>query len=201
MPNPFRWMRQALEKIIFAGLKPDAPPPVSSKSKLDSLLESAEDLAALGLRPTDKSLPGPTTWRKKVGVVLALLLLGAAIFFLVKVLIRPAEQSESKAPLPPPLQIVSPEVKIDKNKNLEVVEIEFDRTKEPKEIKGTLRNRTGKTFPQCEISFDVNSFEGVQLGGAATTLHNIGPHAVLHFRIPVPQRTAGFVMVRELRTE
>jgi hypothetical protein len=188
--------------MVFAGLKPDAPAPVAArKSRIESLMESAEDLASRGMESTGKPLPGPMTWRQKAGIVFALLATGVFIYFLVSTLQRPAERAESKAAPPAPLQIIAPGVQIEKNKDLEVVQMEFHKNSDPKSITGTLRNRTGKTFARCEVSFDVSNKEGAQLGGASTRISNLGPHAEVRFRIEVPQKDAGFVLVRELRTE
>jgi hypothetical protein len=199
MSNWFRGLREKIEKVVFAGLKPDAPVSVK-KSKLDSLLESAESFAGRGLEPQDKGLPGPTTLRKKVLLASGVLLAGALVALLAQILSRPAAPREAEDGPVKPIQILQPGVKTEK-KEIEVVEIQFRQNSQPKEIVGTLRNRTEKLFPKCAVSFEVATKEGAQLGGVATTVYNLGPHAEKKFRIPVPQEQAGFVLVRELRTD
>jgi hypothetical protein len=200
MANPFQRLRASLERLIFAGLKPDAV--VSQKkSKIKSLMESAEDLAARGLQPDEKPLPGPMTAGRKIAIVAGILLVGVFVYVLVTVLRHPAEQAESTAPPPPPVQIIPKDFKVDKNKDLEVVEINFNQNKLPKEITGTLRNLTDRAFAKCEVSFDLTTRSGEQLGAVATTVNRLEPHGSVKFRILVPQKEAGFVMVRELRTE
>lgn len=200
MANPFQRLRASLERLAFAGLKPDAAV-AAKKSKISTLIESAEDLAGRGLRPEEKPLRGPMTLGQKLGIVAGILLVGLFVYVLVTVLRHPAEQAESTAPPPPPVEIVPKGFKVDKNKDLEVVEINFDKNKEPKEITGTLRNLTDRTFAKCEISFDVTTRGGEQLGGVTTTVNGLEPHGSARFRIPVPQKEAGFAMVRELRTD
>jgi hypothetical protein len=200
MANLFQRLRGSLERLIFAGLEPDAPV-TPKKSKISSFIESAEELASRGLRPEEKPLPGPMRLSQKLGIAAGIILLGAFVYVLVMFLRHPAEQVESTAPPPPPVEIVQKGAKVDKNKDLEVVEIEFNKSKEPKEITGTLRNLTGRAFTKCDVSFDVTTAGGEQLGAVATTVNRLEPHASVKFRIAVPIKEAGFAMVRELRTE
>jgi hypothetical protein len=199
MSNLFRGLREKIEKVVFAGLKPDAPVSVK-KSRLDSLLESAENFAGRGLEPEDKGLPGPVTVRKKVLLASGVLLAAGLVELLVHILLRPAPPLDATDGPVKPIQILQPGVTTEK-REIEVVEIQFHKNSQPKEIVGTLRNRTDKLFSKCNVSFEVATKEGAQLGGVATTVYNLGPHAVKEFRIPVPQDQAGFVLVRELRTD
>jgi hypothetical protein len=202
MANLFARWRSSLERLIFAGLRPDeAAAPKKSKSKMASLMESAEDLAGRGLKSEEKELPGPATLGQKLGIVAGILMVVVFVYVLVRVLGHPAQQTESTAPPPPPVQIVPNGFKVDKNKDLEVVHMEFNKNKEPKEIIGTLHNLTDKSFAKCEVSFEVTTRMGEQLGGVTTTVNGLEPHGSVKFRIPVPQKEAGFAMVRELRTD
>lgn len=200
MARRFKSLRAALERLVYAGLKPDAPV-TPKRSALETLINTAEDLASRGLKSEEQGLPGPTSWRKRAAIVFGILLLGTFVWLLVTFLNKPAERAESKAPPPPPLQIVQPGVTVEKNKDLEVVAIEFNKNSNPKEITGILRNLTDRHFATCEVSFDVTTAAGGQLGGVATTVHNVPPRGTARFRILVPQKDAGFAMVRELRTD
>ena len=200
MANPLQRLRASLERLIFAGLKPDEAV-AQKKSKITALMESAEDLAARGLQPEEKPLPGPLSFGKKLGIAAGILLVGLFIYVLVTVLRHPAEQAESTAPPPPPVEIIPKGFKVEKNKDLEIVEIDFNRHKQPMEITGTVHNLTGRAFPKCEVSFDLTTKEGAQLGGVSTTVTGLEPHGSAKFRIPVNFKEAGFAMVRELRTD
>ena len=160
-----------------------------------------ERLIFAGLKPGQRGLPGPASWGKRLGIAVGILLIGAFVFVLVNVLTHPAEQAEETAAAPPPVEIVPKGFTVDANKDLEVIAIEFNKSKNPKEITGTLRNRTDRSFAKCEISFSVTTSDGGQLGGVATTVKAIRPHGSTRFRIPVGYPEASFVMVRELRTE
>jgi hypothetical protein len=192
MPSPIQSLRQLFEKLAYAGLKPDAPA-APKKSKLQSLIDSAGELATAGLRPDEAPLPGPTSWKKKAGVVVALLAIGAGVYGLVWVLQNHAEKPESQTTAGPPPPIVPPGLKVEKNN--------FNKAKQPKEITGTVRNLSGRQVATASISFDVTTKDGSQLGGVATTVHDLKPHGTAQFRILVPQQDAAFAMVRELRTE
>jgi hypothetical protein len=201
MASAFQRLKESVERLIFAGLKPDAEVEAAKKSKIKSLMQSAEDLASRGMQPDKKPLPGPMTLGHKITIVAGVLLVGVFVYLLVSVLRHPAEQAESTAPAPPPVEIVPKGFKVDKNKDLEVVEMVFKKDKEPKEITGTLHNLTDRPFDKCEISFDITTKAGEQLGGASTTVNHLEPHGSAKFRIPVLQKDAGFAMVRELRTD
>jgi hypothetical protein len=202
MANAFERFKATLERMIFAGLKPDAPMAQKpKKSKIEALMESAEDLASRGLKPEEKPLPGPITLTRKIGTVAGILMIGLCVYFLVTVLRKPAEQGESNAPPPPQVEIIPKGFKVDANKDLEVVEMEFNKSKDPKEITGTLHNLTDRTFARCEISFSVTTKTGAQLGGAATTVTGLKPHGSAQFKVLVPYAEARFAIVRELRTE
>jgi hypothetical protein len=172
MPGPFARLRAFLERVVFAGLKPDV-----------------------------SAGPGPVSLGQKLLLATGIILLGVFVFVLVQFLRKPAQQNEAQGPPPPPVQIVPPGLQIEKNKDLEVVEIEFNKNREPKFITGTLRNRTDRAFSRCEISFHVTARSGSQLGAVDTTVQNVPPHGSVRFRIPVPQKDAEFTMVRELRAE
>jgi hypothetical protein len=200
MAKRFARFKARLERLIFAGLEPDAPV-APKKSKLEALVDSAEELAGRGLKPEDKALRGPMTWGHKIGIAAGIVLLCVFVYVLVTVLRRPAEQAETPGPPPPPLEIVPKGFQVEKNKDLEVVEIQFNRDKDPKEITGTLRNLTGRPVARCEVSFDVTTRSGEQLGGTGTLVTGIQPHGSVRFRVPVKYPGAAFVMVRELRPE
>jgi hypothetical protein len=194
--------KAAVERLVFAGLKPDAPaatPP--KKSKIEAFIESAEELASKGLKPDEQPLPGPTTWTKRIGIVIGILLIGVFVYLLIQILGKPAEQAEQVGPPPKPVEIVKPGTTIEKNKDFEVVEIQFNKNKEPKEITGMLRNLTDKPVAKCEVSFSVTTRQGEQLGGVATTVTGLKPHGSARFKILVPYEKAGFALVRELRSE
>jgi hypothetical protein len=195
----FRNIREFFEKLVFAGLKPDAPAG-PKKSIFQRWMQSAEDLASKGLRPDEAPLPGPTTWKKKAGMILSVIAVGVGVYFLVDVLQSHADKPESQttgAVAP----IVPPNFKVEKNKDLAVEEIEFNKNVEPKVITGTLKNLTDKTFVACDVSFDLTTKGGTQLGGVATTVRDLGPHGSAKFRIQVSQPEAAFALVRELRPE
>ena len=197
MANPFQSLREFFEKVAFAGLKPDAPA-APKKSKIQSLVRSAEELAARGLKP-DEAREARSPWRTRIAVgVAAVAIIGVGVT-LVIALQHPADKSETTAASGPPPPIVPPGFKVEKNKDLAVEEIDFNKVAEPKEITGTLRNLTGRQIASCDVSFDVTTKQGGQLGGVSTTIHDLAPHGTAHFRIPVPEAEAGFVMVRELR--
>jgi hypothetical protein len=197
------WLQRVkgrIEKLVFAGLKPDAPV-VPKKSKLEALIATAEDLAARGLQPDERALPGPVTTRRKVVIAVGVFAVALGVFALVRMLQQPAKQGEAKGPQPPPLELVPKGLVIEKNKDLEVISINFNRTKEPHEITGTLRNHSGKLFAKCEVSFELTDQAGAQLGGVSTIVHNLPAGGATRFSIPVAQPDAVFAMVRELRPE
>jgi len=199
MANWARSLRDKLDKLLYAGLKPDQPPEYK-QSKIDSLLKD-ESIIFAGLKSEEKPLRGPLGLRKKIAIALGLLVLAALVGALVLILQKPAERQEVAGPIHRTPNFLPKEISIDKNKDLEVVSIDFQRDREPHVIVGKIKNRTDRRFARCEISFDVTTAAGALLGGVSTTVTNLAPFALANFEIVVPHKDAAFAMVRELRVE
>ena len=201
MAKPFISLRGKLDKLLFSGLKPDQPLRRKKKPKIDELLEE-ESLIFAGLKPEDKSLPGPASIWKRVAATFGALIVAGSLGTLAYFLSRTAERPETAAG--PSHRIIfelPPNFRIDKNQDLDVSEIVFQHDRQPYFISGKVKNKTGRHFKRCEISFDVTTADGGRLGGVVTMIKDLGPHETTDFRIPVPQKNAALTMVRELRAE
>jgi len=169
--------------------------------RFQSLRDRFERLAFAGLKTDESPLPGPMTLRRRIVIGVAALAAVGVVIALVIVLQKPSGKIETAAANAPPLQIVKPGVIVEKNRYLSVEEMDFNKVSEPKEITGILRNLTNKHYDSCDVSFDVTTKTGGQLGAVATTVHDLAPHGTAQFRIVVRQKEAAFAMVRELRPE
>ena len=169
-------------------------------SRFERFQSVVERLVYAGLKPGGLPLPPQQTLRTRLAMAVFILLVAALLTVLVLALRHPALQAEKVALPAPPVEIV-PKGFNAANPELAVVEIEFNQTKEPKEITGTLHNLTGRLFAKCEVSFNVTTPTGAHLGAVATTVSDVAPHASVRFRIPVAYANAALAMVRELRPE
>ena len=173
MPNRFQSLRDLFEKVAFAGLKPE-----------------------------QSALPGPTTLGRKILIGAALAALAALLVGLGIVLQTHANKPEAAAAAEPPPAAPAAPLNAEKSREVTVEEIAFrDNRDETHLIVGTLRNLSARRIAHCEVSFDVTTRAGSQIGGVSTTVFNVAPHGTVRFEIPVPQKDAAFAMVRELHTD
>jgi hypothetical protein len=194
-----RSLRDSFNKLAFAGLRPDQPLEFK-KPKFETLL-SEESIVFKGLKPEEKALPGPTPLRKKIIIVCGAIVVAALVAVLFTILGKPAEQAEVEAPRDVMPNFLPKDLSVDKNKELEVIAIDFQHDREPYMIVGTLGNRTGRRLHKCLVSFDLTTNAGSQLGGVATTIDVLEPFASTRFQIPVHMKNAALAMVRELQAE
>lgn len=194
-------IRRFLESLLYAGLKPDAParsasPPPGHQGQLRAKLER---LLFRGLKPDQGPMQPMSRKRKIVLAVLGVLgcLLVAGLVFALMNRKPPSEMSATADPAP--LNFLPPDLKIEKNRYLEVVEIEFQTKSPPYEIIGTLKNLTAKRVSAAEISFDLTDEGGSRVGAVTTTVQNVDPMGSVRFHIPVTQKNAAFAIVRDLR--
>src|SRR5689334_19500232 len=120
-------------------------------SAFERFKASVQRLLFAGLRPDEPAMPGPTSVAKRIWTAVGVLVIAASVWVLVLVLRHPAEQPE-KVTTPRFVEIIPKGFQVEKNKDVEVVEIEFKPDRLPKEITGTLRNLTDRPFARCEIS-------------------------------------------------
>ncbi|MBZ5620630.1 MAG: FxLYD domain-containing protein [Acidobacteriia bacterium] len=130
-------------------------------------------------------------------MVAALMALSLGSYFVRK---KPAPKRE-----PTPAELAArmlpdmSNVKIETNRDVDVMEVHIDRSGAAA-LTGTVRNNTNHEIRTAEIVFDLTDSSGSQLGGVSQRLENLVPQKSLNFRLPIDQQDARFVLVREVRT-
>ena len=90
-------------------------------------------------------------------------------------------------------------VKLDTNRDVDVIEVHIDRSKGIA-LAGTVMNNTSHSIETAEIIFDLTDAAGSQLGGVSQRIENLAPQIRHTFRLPIEQTDAALVLVREVRT-
>jgi hypothetical protein len=91
------------------------------------------------------------------------------------------------------------DLKIEVNRDLEVVEIRIDRGRASRLV-GVARNLTGHPIAAADIHCDVTDGTGTQLGGVVVHLDQVPASGTKRFEAPLKQTDAWAVLVREIET-
>ena len=178
MPDRFR---NLVESIVFAGLKP-------------------------GIRPSDPLYLTNQTFGQRVrrlfrlAVPLAALIaagIAAIAIFAPKHRIA-ARQPSAAEVAARSLPAFDKEIQIDSNRDLQVMEVYFER---PGSMAGSLKNVTNRELGEAVVVFDLADQNRSLLGGVTLTQTKLAPGAVRSFKLPVEQTSAMFALVREIRTQ
>ena len=88
-------------------------------------------------------------------------------------------------------------LKVDANRDIEVVEIKIEHTGGSRVV-GTVRNNTGHEIPAAHMVVDFTDINGSQVGSVEVCLENIPASKVQQFSTPIAQHAAAFALVREV---
>ncbi len=200
-----RSFREVVESIVFAGMKPttpgSAPPPRQSafRARLDRLLAGGAQSDPLYL---SRRTPAQRIGKAAIIAVpclIAFLPIGLALnrHYTKKIEVPKLDMSpaEIAAKMLPNMD----NVKLDTNRDVDVMEVHIDRS-QGVALMGTVMNNTAHPIQTAEIVFDLTDSSGSQLGGVSERVENLAPQVRQKFRLPIDQSTASFVLVREVRT-
>ena len=204
----FRRLRQFVESIMFAGMTPGAPAPQSQRLRwLGPLRRPVERLVSGGATPLDPLYLTNRTIGQRIRAALAiavpcmivLSLTGLAVgnYFVKKN--PPAKPELSPAELAAKMLPNLDDVRIDTNRDVDIMEVHIDRTSGTA-LTGTVKNNTAHQIETADIVFDLTDSAGSQLGGVKQRLENLAPQTRTNFRLPIEQNTARFALVREVKT-
>jgi hypothetical protein len=206
-----RRFREVIESIVFAGMKPGAPAPQSQRMRwLGPLRRPVERLLSGGPAPSDPLYLTNRTIGQRVRfavvigtpcvIVASLMILALSRYFVKKT---------PEPNLDPSLATVAAlaaktlpdmdHVKIDTNRDVDVMELHIDRTKGIV-LTGTVMNKTAHEIHAADIVFDLTDSTGSQLGGVSQRFEDLAPQIRQDFRLTIEQSTARFALVREVRT-
>lgn len=207
-------LREKIESIVFAGLKPSggakdqaaAPPPDTWHGRLRKKID---DWISGGPAPSDPLyLTNRTTAQKlrswSVVAVPVIILMGGVGLSLSSYL-NPPESKPVKEPTAAEVAArILPnlkDIKLDSNKDIEVVEVRIERSGGGVRMVGSVKNRTTHAISSAEITCDLTDAAGTQLGAVSAHVDNIPASGTKTFELPVKQTDANFVLIREIVTK
>ena len=199
--------RRFLSSILYAGLTPNAPRKEPKRGTLlDRLKERLEKFLA-GRAPDDPLYLSRRTPAQKVKMALVIagpcvLLCGALALAMTNLIPRtpppPAHETTPAEIVAKLLHDLEKTVKIETNRDAELVEVSVQRGDAPK-IAGLLRNRTDRPV-SVEFELELTDEAGSRIGAVVGRVDNAPAKNTIPFQLPIKQRNAAFAVVRDLRT-
>jgi hypothetical protein len=196
-------IREFLESVVFAGLKPGGQTAPKRQLKwLGPLGGPVERLLSGGAAPSDPLyLTNRTpTQRLKFWSLIAIpcvLALGV-VFMLSRHLNAPEAKpvkeltaAEITAKLLPNMD---KDFKLGPSSDVQVVEIRVDGTR----LIGKVKNTTTREIGSAELVFDLTDASGFQVGAVNAVVENLAPSGTKAFEVSLKQKDAAFAMVREV---
>lgn len=202
-------LRQSVNSILFAGLKPDAPREQTARLRRLGPLRGLLERVLRAPAPSDPLYLSNRTFDQKAKLGLAIAVpclivvgvtaLGLSHFFQAK---GPGPSAEPTAAelaaklLPNMGQIGNIEV----NKDVQVLDAHIEREGGGK-VAGTVKNNTGRLIHTTEIILNLTDKTGSLLGAVSAQVDDLAPNATVNFRVPIEQADAAFALVREVQTQ
>ena len=201
-------LRELFESIVFAGMKPGARPGQTQGMKwLGPLRGTVERLLSGSAPPDPLYLSNRSLSRRILSwslvVIPCLFIVGLVALTLSNDYFDPppaAPQKESPAEeaARKTLPNLARDVKIDSNRDVEVVQVRVDRS--ARKVAGTVRNNTAHAIAGTDVVFNLANTSGSQIGAVKHHIENLPPKTTRDFEFPIKLQDAAFVMVRELNT-
>jgi hypothetical protein len=202
-------LRQSLNSIVFAGLKPDAPREQAARLRWLGPLRGLLERVLQAPAPSDPLYLSNRTFdqKAKLGlaiavpclIVVGLTALGLSHFFRAKGPGPAAEPTAAEVAvklLPNMSKIGNIEV----NKDVQVLEAHVELEGGAK-LTGTARNNTDHLIHTAKIVFNLTGQGGSQVGAVSAQVENLAPNATVRFQVPIEQTNAAFALVREVQTQ
>jgi hypothetical protein len=199
-------LREIVEKILFAGLKPgeqaNQPKKWSWLGPLNGVLERYLSAPAPTdpLYLTNRSL-GQKMRSWSLVAVPCVVLAGAIGIMLSNILeppeIKPAAEPSAKEVAAKILPNIDNNLKLDQNSDVEVLECRVEHTGGSR-VWGTVRNNTSHAMAAAHLVVDLTDMNGSQVGGVEILVENLPPSKSKNFSQPIAQHKAAFALVREV---
>ena len=192
-----------VESIVYAGMKPGARPGHGGAAEKRGLL--ARWLS--GPAPSDPLYLTNQTFSQKARRLLLVLvpLVVTAAGVIVTIGILSSRTTKAPRELTPAevaakvLPGFSTDIKLDSNKDLEVMEVHFESNGGTRMV-GNIKNVTDHKITQATVVFDLADASLSRLGAITVTETDLAPGAVRAFKKSIDQTSAAFGLVREVQT-
>jgi hypothetical protein len=202
-------LRAVFESIVFANLKPGTRPGPTQGTKWLGPLRGPIDRFLSGgashdpLYLTNRSL-GRKIAAWSVVAVPCLLLIGVVALALSRNYFDPPDTPAPKEMTPEEvsrkiLPNIAKDIRIDTNRDVEVVEVHVEHGSQPKVV-GSVRNNSATNIAVVDVVFNLTDTSGSQVGAVNAHIEQLAPKAVKTFQFPIRQQKAAFALVREVGT-
>jgi hypothetical protein len=199
--------RNFLESIVYAGMKPGRPKAESKRMRLlGPLRKPVEQLLSGGARQDPLYLSNRTFRQKlvgwvKVGVPLLVVVVAVVLAFVMhRRHDKPAEVLSPAEVAAKMLPGLNKPIHVNSNTDIEVLEVYLDHSAGDKLV-GKLRNATNHEIQAGEVDFTLTGVNGTQLGAASVKVTKLAAGETVPFAQPISEKTATFVLVREVHTQ
>lgn len=200
-------LRQLLESLMYAGMKPRAPggEPARPKSawrlRLERFINGSanQDPLYLSNRTIGQQI------RTAAVVVVPVALLVAVLFVAWSDVFRSKEAPKLKELTPAEranrlLPNFNTKIQLPANHDLDMQEVHVEHGSST-QVVGMVKNNTDHVIASAGMVFDLTDARWSRLGAVSTQVEKLEPHSATPFRFAVKQDTAEHVMVREFRLQ
>ncbi len=202
-----RSLRELVESVVFAGLKPGAPRAESKRmSWLGPLRGPIERFLSLGPAPSDPLYLSSRTAKQRLifalKVAAPFVLAGGITLWLFRNSISPKNQPKldlTPAELAAKFMPDVDKIRIVTNRDVEVPAVGIDRAGHA--LTGTVKNNTPRVLRSVEVTFDVTDDSGSKLAAVRASFDTLAPRSESAFRVPVHQADAAIAVVREIQMQ
>ena len=202
-------IRQFIDSIVYAGLKPNAPRgPAKGKQWLGPL-QGLLDSFLSGSAPKDPLYLSNRTMEQRVRLALLIAVPCVVLVGGVLLLLSNIYRASDPGPAPEPTAAVlaakllpnlDHNVKVDTNKDVQVLDAHIEREGGMKAA-GTVKNNTNRQIHTTEIILNLTDPSGSHLGAVSAKVTDLAPNATVKFQVPIEQKEAAFALVREVLTQ
>jgi hypothetical protein len=199
-------IRELLESIVFAGLKPGGQVAPKRELKwLGPLSGSVERLLSGGPAPTDPLYLTNRTPRQKFKswslIAIPCLVLVAGVGVALSDLIDPPEaqpikQTTAGEVTAKLLPNIDKDFKLAPPSDVQVIEIKVVGSR----LVGVVKNTTAREIAVAELIFELTNSAGSQIGAVSGTVERLPASGNKAFEIPIRQRNAAYALVREVKS-
>jgi hypothetical protein len=202
-------LRQFVDSIVFAGLKPDAHREPAKRTRWLGPLPGLLDRMLNRPAPSDPLYLSNRTFdqKMKLAVLIAvpcLIVVGGVLLLLSNIFqandTGPAAEPSAAVLAAKLLPNIDKTIKIEVNKDVQVLEAHIEREGGMK-VAGTVKNNTDRPIHTTEIILNLTDKTGSHLGAVSAHVDNLAPNATMKFQTPVEQKEAVFALVREVSTQ
>ncbi len=202
-----RSIRERIESVVFAGLKPGAPRVESKRmSWLGPLSGPIDRFLSSGSAPSDPLYLSSRTPRQKFVFVLKVtvpfLALGGIALWTFRTSLFHKDQPKldmSPAEIAARFMPDVDKIKIVTNRDVEIPAVGVDHRGPA--LTGKVKNNTSRTLRSVEVTFDVTDQNGSKLAAVKAQFENLAPQSASDFRVPIQQADAAIAVVRDIQIQ